>query len=88
MLRFQMQVTPEFWRDIGSTEVDEDGVGKVGATILELVESQGRPFAQGEYRFRPLDGCEDDWTRLIIDTAWAGRPTNAPQSQFPIAPLG
>lgn len=88
MFRFQIEVAPGSWRDIGSASVEGEGVGMVGAAILELMEALGGTLEAGEYRYRPLDGVTHEWSSLTLDATWAGRPTTAAQRSFPISPLG
>ena len=80
MFRFQIEVAPDTWLDFGSAE--GSGLNSVGSAIHELVKAKGGTLEAGRYRYRPVDGFTQDWSRLTIDSTRA-RPGRLAESETP-----
>jgi hypothetical protein len=68
IFRFQIEVAPDSWLDVGSAE--GSGLHPVGSAISELVKTNGDTLKAGRYRYRAVDGTTHDWTRLTLESTW------------------
>jgi hypothetical protein len=64
--RFQIELAPDQWLDIGSAH--GSGPHPVGAAIHDLLKSRDGSLRAGTYRYRPIDRVTHEWSLLTLDS--------------------